>query len=260
MHVRLAVLALLVLAAPAAAVSVAAGEPLRLAESCGERIDCVEMILYRTLTTGPDAGVVVEEIWREKNRLSGGVEVPLDYAEFVIDVKGRLNGGPLKTHRIVFEAFQEAIDCSGFGNHYAPVLDFSPEGRPMLMTDAGELELVEGLIQVGCKQCIELVDRETKETGYTHRTPFWDVWHADMPPEVMSYDDTGAFFVRRRGTCIKLHNDRRFEPVETEHCAPIHELERSNRGIPGMVRDPTSRLYEKPQSKYWMVLYAGACT
>lgn len=266
MHVRLVALALLALVTLTATVPAAAQEPPRILTGCGELIDCVPMALYLKLEDVYSESLNKIEAHPLVNRVTGydqqyfkGEVVFVGRWEVEMLVTGRIADGPMKRHTVLLEVGTAEMDCSGLGNLHVPVVGYSKGGNPVILTTAGPFEVVEELFGVGCKGCIEIVDRDTKKTVAEHRTPFWDLMFSRTEPESFSYDNRGALYLRR-GVCIRLHNDRRFEPVSDERCAPIQELERANRGIPGMVRDPNTSLYENSQSKYWMVLHAGACT
>ena len=253
---------IVIAAALLCAVSAArAGEPkaLRFLDECGERVECVDMVLYLSSRPGPGVGSIVGRSSREEIETLDGETRTYPYVDFEIEVTARLAGGRMQRHVVVVEAYDDGIDCTGFGNFTAPVVGYSSQRNPILLTEAGELELVEGIIEVGCKTCIEFVERESKLTMSRHVSPAWDITFSNVEEDAFSYDNSGVY-VTRRESCVQLHEDRKFEVVDTALCARVQRSHGENLGIPGMVRDSNSELLDNPNSRHWMVLYRGACT
>lgn len=232
---------------------------LRFVDDCGGWVDCVDMMLYLSDRPGRGGGSIVGRRSRDKIETVGGKTTTYRYVDFEIEVLARLAGGQMQRHVVVVAAYDDGIDCSGFGNFAAPVIGYSPQRNPILLTDVGELELVEGIVEVGCKSCIEFVERDSKLTLTRRASPAWDVTFSKFEEDAFSYDDSGVY-VRREDACVQLNEDSRFAVVETALCAPVRRSASGNLGIPGMIRNPNSVLLDNPVSRYLMVLYRGACT
>lgn len=246
---------------PGAVSAASAAEPkaLHFLDKCGERINCVDMALYLSSSPGYGGDDIVGRSSREEIETVDGETRTYPYVDFEIEVTARLAGGRMQRHVVVVEAYDDGIDCTGFGNFTAPVVGFSGDGNPILLTEAGELELVEGIIEVGCKSCIEVVERESKSTVARHVSPAWDLTFSNIAEESFSYDDSGVY-IRRGGYCVKLKHNGNFAAVDSTLCVQVQRRRGEILGIPGMARGPASVLLDNAKSRYLMVLYHGACT
>ncbi len=236
----------------------AEGKELRFLHGCGDRVACLDMV-FSPSGESVQSGGIVRKGSREDIRTENGEARVYRFIEFEIEIRASLQGGPVERHLILFEAHADGLDCTGFGNLTVPVIGYSGRRNPIILTDAGELELVEGPVEIGCKTCMVLIARDGRSVAARPVSPAWDLTFSNIVEESFSYDDSGVY-VRRGPSCIQLKDDARFTAVAPALCAPVPARKANEPGLPGMARDPAGVLLDNPKSRYLMVLRHGGCT
>jgi hypothetical protein len=158
---------------------------------------------------------------------------------------------------------ESELECGRFGDAVAAVPGFAGSGNPILLTDAGEVEIGEEALIVGCRDCLRLLDPVTKKAVYKAATPSWDLRSIGYKREEFRYNDRGEVYLVRGNRCLKISGKERFKLSPKERCStPIEEIGnygRQPKGT-GMSLKPAEWLYRSPPSRLLMFLEAGACT
>lgn len=229
---------------------------LRLKETCEGVSACLRMYLYYDEARQPIRP-------GESDKLVTQV-IPLndDWTDYELSVKGRLNGDAVQSHRLLFRAYNGGLTCSRFGQGFVAVTGFSPAGKPLVLTSAGEVEITKApKLDVGCPDCLQLLDSDTKLPVTHYVTPAWDLRLVGYRQDAFRYNALGEVFLQDGESCIRLANTGRFKAVATEHCKSTPRLV-GHYGRPayGITPAPAEWLFENPKTDHLMRLLSGACT
>jgi hypothetical protein len=219
--------------------------------SCDGRADCIVMAL--DLDEEKAGSIPIKVVPGKGSR------------RFYMTVKGRLPGeSRLRPLVLILRASPESEgECSRFGDAVAAVLGFATSGNPILLTDAGEVEISEEALIVGCRDCLRLLDPVTKTAVYKATTPSWDLWSIGYKQEEFRYNDRGEVYLARGDRCLKISGKERFKLSPKDRCSTsiqeIGNYGRQPKGT-GMILQPAEWLYRSRTSRLLMFLEAGACT
>ena len=107
-----------------------AHEPLQFLDSCEETRACLNMTIdsLENLPTH-DYHRPTEFVPRISRLLAPLWDIQAEFTDYELALQGRLDGGPLQEHRIVFRAYTDGLWCSTFGQGSVPVVGFTPDGH-----------------------------------------------------------------------------------------------------------------------------------
>jgi hypothetical protein len=146
------------------------------------------------------------------------------------------------------------------------VAGFSPDGKALVLTSAGELEITRApMTDVGCQDCLQLLDSQAKQPEkqpvVSYLTPAWDLILVSYRRSSFRYNSLGQTFLFDGEHCIRLATAGRFIVVASEYCmAPIREVGHFGRPAYGISPAPAEWLFDNPETHYLMFLASGACT
>lgn len=176
-----------------------------LKNKCDQEI-CVEMTLN----------------WGDKKPLFKKTDgKSISYSIYHFLVKGKLDGKQEQNHKVQFEAFIDGIDCSDFGQGSVAVLGLN-KLNPILETSMGQLEVTDGSLSVGCKDCIKLVDTKSKKEIKKYNSPSWDLSQTDSAVKFFTNDE--ELFISKRKKCINITPRGLFKKSDKKYCNPEKKL------------------------------------
>ncbi len=185
-------LAALLLSLPARA------ETLVLLSKC-ERADCLVMDLS---TTGPKA-------YENKRPVKGGEEM-------TFSVRGKPGKGHDRSLQLVFHRKPGTPECQGLGP--VAVAGIS-EDRPILLTNAGPVEITDGSLIAGCANCLKVVDPDSGKTLSEPPSPSRDPGSYGFSAKDFSVDSKGIVWLRTDDThCLKLGREGNFTTGDAGNC------------------------------------------
>lgn len=229
--------------------ALAVPKEIHIRSKCEDRADCVVMLVHLD-----EASSVPVRVAPTKNGRN-----------FYLTLKGKKAGEKeMRPLVLVLGAPPESeLECSRFGDAVAAVAGFTGSGQPILLTDAGEIEVGEKSFSVGCQDCLRLLDPATKAPLHKITTPAWDLRYIGYKQEDFRYNDRGEVYLAVKGRCIRISGKQRFEPSPAEKCSsPLKMLGNSMkqpRGT-GLILEPAEWLYKAGNSRLLMFLEYGACT
>lgn len=240
--------------------------PLKLLNDCPDTLDtCVEMLLNL-------GDRLYGKIDPYRDFAQGEMD-EMGYLEFIIPVKGRLNGADAVTHRLSFRSYTDGINCGDFGQSYVASLGFSNAGNPVLLSSAGLLELVDSSFEVGCSECGGLFSKSTGERVLDFTTPSWDMTLVGLTASMENHfffdDDARVFLNHNSGSkmprCLQVGDDKMFRVADAANCTTTTRIIGLYgflaEGAADIAVDPGERLLENSDSpSYYMKVFAGGCT
>lgn len=231
-------------------------EPLRLLEPCDATAACLRMYLYYEEARPPlkpgDFDALISQV----------IPLNAEWTDYELTVEGRLNGAAVRHHKVLFRAYTDGLACSRFGQGFVSVTGFSSAGKPLLLTNAGEIEITKApKLEVGCQDCLRLLDSRTKQPVAKYATPAWDLTLVGHRRADFRYNASGEAFLLDGERCIRLATADRFVIVDSKNCmAPMSEVGHFGRPAYGISPAPAEWLFENPETDYLMFLASGACT
>lgn len=243
MSIRFALLGLLI----CVMVSPVRSQSLRPALDCGRIAACLPMEL--ALGRGYERIVVRRDSLGDLLRLE-------------LRVRGRRPQEAPREHSLVIAGSDETMGCGEFMTPAGvPVLGYSGEGHPIILTSAGELEIMDSLIGVGCPNCAELRTVPGYRVAGRLPTPAWDLWALGYDPRTFGYSDTGALYVPDgAGNCIEVRAVGRFRLAAASACSGLEEVGNFERPVSGLRLQPAEWLFRSANRRHALFLRAGACT
>ena len=240
--------------------------PLRLLNDCPDtQYTCVEMLL--------NLGDRLYGKFDPYRDFQQGEMDKTGYSEFIIPVEGRLNGTDAGFYRLFFRAYTDGINCTDFGQGNVASLGFSVAENPVLLTDAGPLELVDSSLDVGCSECGRLISKDTGEAVREFTTPSWDLSLVGLTGRMENhfvFDDEARIFLRyyssgKASRCLRIPDDKFFRTVDAAHCATttrfvVYPETLANGGVDIESEPGVWILENSGSSSYYMKVIAGACS
>ena len=245
---------LLVLAFAAITSGQTSADPvIRLKETCQGAHECLSMTLD---VPGPAYPNFTVE--RSDGLLTSIIPINDDWTDFVLAIEGRLNGADVQPHSVMFRSFTGGLECTAFGQGEVAVVGYSPDEHPLVLTDAGELEIVSApKLEVGCKDCLRLIDKKTERVIASHDTPSWDPWLDRYGRLAYHYNASGEVFFRDGVTCLQVSPKMRFKAVDLRNCtSDLQETDSSDYGIQ---TDIYHRYFETRGTGHLMLLTSFLC-
>jgi hypothetical protein len=140
--------------------------------------------------------------------------------DFLLKVRGRINGEGTTEHKLIFCGYTAGMECSDFGQSNVSVLGFSSEGNPILSTSIGPFEVVDDSLSVGCPYCIR-VSTKTQERVFP--SPSWDLRLTGHTEDDFFANDRGEVYLRQDARCLQLFSDQEFREAPSDACVPLPE-------------------------------------
>jgi hypothetical protein len=236
--------------------SARAEEPMRFMEACDDQSPCLLFVPY----LAPDRRrVFINEPRDVVVRVA-----PLNdaFTQYELSLRGRLEGGPETQHVVLLKAYTDGISCSAFGQASIPVVGFSHEGHPFALTSEGEFEITEsGSLELGCRECLRLLDPDTLESVSSFTTPAWDLRAPGYRRDAFHFNEAGEVFLKTSGRCLQVHDNRGFVLRALDACRmPSETVGHFGRPAHGMQLEPGQWLLQNQDSHFLMFLKSGACT
>jgi len=178
----------------------ARAETLVLLSKC-EKPDCLVMDLS---TTGPRA-------YENKRPVKGADEM-------TFSVRGKPGKGHDRALQLVFHKKKGVPECQGLGPVAVTGIN---EDRPILLTNAGPVEVTDGSLAVGCANCLKVVESDSGKTLSEPPSPSRDPGSYGFSAKDFSVDKSGAVWLHTDEThCLKLGRDGNFTVGEADNCKP----------------------------------------
>ena len=148
----------------------------------------------------------------------------------VVNVRGRLNGGPEKEYHIVFHAFDAAMRCQDL---FGPVVGVSGKTGGTILTDVGRLEVTGETLTFGSRNSLQLIKSKTLSiTG--HLSSGWESGSWKEKPIISA---EGRVMWEVQGQCLDYESGKLFQIVPKGECrgnklvrATKAEIERVRKG------------------------------
>ncbi len=133
------------------------------------------------------------------------------YGPATVQVMGKLNGGELKTHKVIFRYPGDQLGCRD--TSVATV--GSTETGGLILTDKGVLEIADPKIIIGDKKSLAIINLENQKTEWLP-SPSWEMgqWHSSL-----RLSKAGQVYWAANGRCFTVDNSGLFQTVSTEMCA-----------------------------------------
>lgn len=229
------------------------GREVTLLPDCGGHSTCARIELELPSPT-PDTTILkvdtvllVDTMGTEGNRIR-------------IEFNGSLASGPWQRYALVFET-EHDFGCGFLAlPRGVPVVGFTAQHDPILLTSEGELTVDHRALDVGCERCGELREPPTYRVVDTVLTPAWDFWSIGYSARSFTYDDAGTLFVSEGSTCVAISSDARFRSASEAVCVGLEEVGNYSRKVEGLVLEPAQWLFRVSGRKHLLFLHAGACT
>lgn len=198
------------------------------------------------------------EVNYPEKRLPEAKDLGHGFGEFTVPVSGRLGDGPVTFYLLSLKANTDGIACDNFGQAFVAVQGIK-NGHALLKTSRGNLEVIDSNFEVGCPDCIQIVDKKSGRQISVIRTPSSDLHLLNF--DKMYIDNRGAVWLKgANGGCNGLVWQGDFD-VERESysCqrAGLHELSNSQ----SIQKD--SRLfsrYDVPSLPFFIDVFSDSCS
>jgi len=188
-----------------------------------------------------DIGLVWEgERFVDADRHPSVVSVALDestgYADTIVQVRGRLNGGPEIVHQIVFHPYVDGLYCRDFTG---AIVGVSGETGGTVLTDAGRLEITDGVLTFGDRYSLHLIEDKTLSVT-RHLSSGWESYTWKGKPVI---SPEGRVMWEVRGQCLDYESGKLFQIVPKGECRG-NELVKATDAEIGRVRE--GRVFSEP--------------
>lgn len=184
---------------------------------------------------------------------------PTQNAIYRFNVKGRLAGGAAQEYRLEFKAFVDGMECTDFGQGNVATVGFQ-NGRPILETDQGLLEVLDNSLEAGCKDCLRLIDEETKKVIKSSRSPSWSLGLVKLTSKQISYDTSGSVYVIKGEECLRLNDRGYFSMHRKEKCPVLEEVGNYSKPYKTHKLEPGESLFKLKGTNSLLFLSNTACT
>lgn len=135
------------------------------------------------------------------------VNVPI-----VVDLLGRLNGGPEKMHRVALpDGRGSEMVCQDL---WAATIGVDDGGQGTILTNQGALQITDPTVKVGMRSVLAVIDGQTLEE--TKRVA--PEWQRRFYLEKLVLAKDGHAYWRRKNICLKIDDTPRFQQVSGHHC------------------------------------------
>ena len=143
------------------------------------------------------------------------------------------------------------MQCTDFGQSSAAVLGIK-NSNPIVETSHGQLEIIDSSLSVGCSDCIQIINEETKEIEHKYYSPGWDLILTGHKNSNFSYDRNGHVYISSGGKCLKIPKSGLYMRAKGKcHSAiPYKDFKFK----------PAGKYYKSQSSKFVMLLRSGSCT
>jgi hypothetical protein len=157
------------------------------------------------------------------------------------------------------------MECEDF---YIPVVGLTADGQGVFLTDQGRVALTAGTIEVGCDNCLAVIDERTMSIRYQLR-PHWDTGAYREKPV---FREDGSINWKTKFACLSLEPANPFQELDEESCVAPSLVPATPEDV-NRVRDarifprtglPNKRLhidlYRIPGSPYLVYSHGISCT
>ncbi len=142
------------------------------------------------------------------------VDENAEYGVAQLTVRGRLEGGVEKAHKLLLNYPTDMLNC---GDFRAPVVGVSGKAGGTILTDAGRLEIIDETLQFGSRTNVDFIDK--KSLTMTNRTsPSWEKYSWNAKPVITL---KGGFLMRKGDRCISGDRPGLFKLVPEDQCIPL---------------------------------------
>ncbi|HEV7164141.1 MAG TPA: hypothetical protein VGO35_01980 [Gammaproteobacteria bacterium] len=155
----------------------------------------------------------------EKDLIANRTEAPDGNTLFEINITGII-GGKNAPLTVYFTGYTDGIECTAFGQGTVGFLGFSNSGNPIIKTSIGPLEILDKKLLVGCKNCIERLDKN-KEITAKYPTPSWDLMLTGNKETDFSIGTDGKEYMRHGAKCLWLPQNDLIHEVSPAMCASM---------------------------------------
>ena len=152
------------------------------------------------------------------------------YGVAVVNVRGRLNGGPEKKYHIVFDPFVDGLGCQDF---QGAAVGVSGKTGGTILTDAGHLEVTDEALTFGSRHSLALIKGKTLSIT-RHLSSGWESRSWKGKPII---SPEGRVMWEVQGQCLDYESGKLFQIVPKGECrgnklvhATKAEIERVRKG------------------------------
>jgi hypothetical protein len=182
------------------------------------------------------------------------------YSDYILSVRGKLNGGPEKMHRLKYRSWTDGIECNDFGQGRVAVRGFTPKFNPLLLTSSGVIEITNEAFKIGCKDCVKLYEKSNKKIVRMVLAPSWDMTIIGYSDAIVTYSENGEIFLKNQNACISLSNNTLFKVANPENCIQPEMVGHYKKDIFGLEISPGDWVYYIKGSKYFILVRREACS
>jgi hypothetical protein len=154
-----------------------------------------------------------------------GAQDSSGYTVFSLRIRGRLNEELVTEHDLLLRGYTDGIHCSAFGHATVAVIGNTAEGKPIIVTDRGQLSLVDNTLVVGCADCARAFERATNQFVRGYRTPASDLSLVRSRPDSVRLAADGNLVVRHGGRWINISAPGPFRVAAEPPVSPPLRLE-----------------------------------
>ena len=184
-----------VLALPFPAGPAGGADVTRVLDRCpGEAHECVRM----TVSTDRLRKILVD---RSPASADG-------FTDFTIAVRGSLDGGTVRSQKVIVRGFTDGIECTAFGQSTAAVVGISEDSRAAILTSRGKLLLEPKALLIGCPQCVP-----PGPDGAARVSPAWDRRLTQNASAELFETHQGQIAITSGDGCIVMGNDFVWHPA-----------------------------------------------
>lgn len=170
------------------------------------------------------------DVERHPNVVSVTFDNTTGYGVAVVNVRGRLNGGPEKKYHIVFDPFVDGLRCQDF---HGAAVGVSGKTGGTILTDAGRLEVTDEVLAFGGRNSLHLIEDKTLSVT-RHLSSGWES-HSWKGKPIISPE--GRVMWGDKGQCLDYESGKLFKIVPKGECrgnklvhATKAEIERVRKG------------------------------
>lgn len=204
------------------------------------------------------------DVERHPNVVSVTFDNTTGYGVAVVNVLGRLNGGPEKKYHIVFDPFVDGLRCQDF---HGAAVGVSGKTGGTILTDAGRLEVTDEVLSFGDLYSLRLIHDETLSVSQ-HLSSGWETY--DWKEELIVSPE-GRIMWGVQGQCLDYESGKLFQIVPKDECrgnelvdATNAEIERVREG--NVFKDAYVNerlnidLWRLKNAPYFVRIWSVACT
>ena len=204
------------------------------------------------------------DVERHPNVVSVTFDNTTGFGVAVLNVRGRLNGGPEKKHRIVFDPFIDGLRCQDF---HGAIVGVSGKTGGTILTDAGRLEITDETLSFGDRFSLRLIHEETLSIAQ-HLSSGWETY--DWKEELIVSPE-GRIMWGVKGQCLDYESGKLFQIVPKDECqgnelvdatdAEIKRVREGNVFIDAYVNERLNiDLRRLKNAPYFVRIWGVACT